>query len=432
MTAGSVYVAMAADPVHSGHINVIAEAAKLGDVVIGLLTDEAIASYKRLTYLTYEQRKAVVESIRLVTRVVPQTTLDYTHNLRQLQPAFVVHGDDWRAGVQAAVRERVIETLREWGGQLVEVPYTPGVSSTGVHETLKNGGITPEVRLKRLGRLLQTKRLVRLMDVHNGLTGMIVETLRIDQQHGGREFNGMWASSFTDATMRGKPDNEVVDFSARLAVINEVLEVTTKPILFDANTGGHPEHLAQMTRSLERLGVSGLMIEDKVGLKHNSLLGVNHRQDLETIDKFVRKIRAAICARITPDFLVLARIESLILGHDVDDALMRARAYVDAGADGIMIHSRQADAGEILCFCDRYRRLEWRVPLVVAPSTYSSVYEHELESAGASMVLYANQMLRAAYPAMMRVARSILVNGRAFDSEDDCLPPDQAVRLIPT
>ena len=432
MTSPNVYVAMAADPVHPGHINVISEAAKLGDVTVGLLTDEAIASYKRLTYLTYDQRKAVVESMRQVTRVVPQRTLDYTPNLRLLRPAIVVHGDDWRTGVQVPVRERVIETLREWGGRLVEIPYTSGVSSTSLHQTLKSRGTTPEVRLRQLRRLLQTKPLVRLLEVHNGLTGLIADRLRIDHERGYHEFDGMWSSSFTDATMRGKPDNEVVDFSARITQVNDVLEVTTKPILFDANTGGPPEHLALTVRSLERLGVSGLMIEDKVGLKHNSLLGSDFRQAQESIEGFALKIHAATHARLTQDFLVLARIESLILGSGIDDAVQRARAYIDAGADGIMIHSRERTAAEILCFCEHYRRLGLSKPLIVAPSSYSSVHERELESAGARIVVYANQMLRAAYPAMVRVARSILVHGRAFDCESECLPLDEAVRLIPT
>ena len=428
----TVYAAMAADLVHPGHINVIAEASKLGELTVGLLTDRAIASYKRLPYLTYEQRKAIVESLRHVSRVVPQDSLDYTDNLRRLRPQIVVHGDDWRTGIQAPVRRRVIETLSEWGGELIEVPYTEGISSTRLHEEMKAIGTTPDVRLRRLRRLLQAKPLVRLLEVHNGLTGLLVETLAIEEDQNLREFDGMWSGSFTEATSRGKPDNEAIDISSRLGTVHDVLEVTTKPILFDADTGGHPEHLAFTVRSLERLGVSGLVIEDKAGLKHNSLLGADRRQTQAGIADFTNKIQAARSASVTDDFLVVARIESLILSYGLSDALERANAYIDAGADAIMIHSRQRTADEILGFCDRYGRFNQRKPLVVSPSSYSSAYEHDLASAGVNVIVYANQLLRAAYPAMRRVAESILRHQRAFDSEADCLPLDQAVRLIPS
>ena len=345
-----IYAAMAADLLHPGHINIIAEAARLGELTIGLLTDEAIASYKRLPYLTYEQRRAVVERMRDVAQGVPQHTLDYTENLRLLRPDVVVHGDDWRTGVQASVRAKVIETLREWGGELVELPYTAGISSTRFHEELKTIGTTPEVRLKRLRRLINARPLTRLIEVHNGLTGMLVERLQVEDAGRTREFDGMWASSFTDATTRGKPDNEAVDFSARITTVNDILEVTTKPLLFDADTGGRAEHLAFAVRSLERLGVSGVVIEDKVGLKHNSLLGGDHRQSQDSSEGFAAKIRAATRARLTDDFLVIARIESLILGNGMDDALQRARDYVAAGADAILIHSRSRTPDEIFAF----------------------------------------------------------------------------------
>jgi len=426
-----IYAAMAADLLHPGHINIIAEAARLGELTIGLLTDEAIASYKRLPYLTYEQRRTVVERMRDVARVVPQHTLDYTENLRLLRPDVVVHGDDWRTGVQASVRAKVIETLREWGGELVELPYTAGISSTRFHEELKTIGTTPEVRLKRLRRLINARPLTRLIEVHNGLTGLLVERLQVEDAGRTREFDGMWASSFTDATTRGKPDIEAVDFSARITTVNDILEVTTKPMLFDANTGGRPEHLAFTVRSLERLGVSGVVIEDKVGLKNNSLLGSDHRQAQDSSEGFSIKIRAAVRARLTDDFLVVARIESLILGNGMDDAVQRARDYIAAGADAILIHSRSRTPDEILAFCARYSRLDTRKPLVVVPSSYSVVYERELEAAGVSVVVYANQLLRAAYPAMARVARSILEHGRAFDCEDDCTPLEEALRLVP-
>jgi phosphoenolpyruvate phosphomutase len=426
-----VYVAMAADLLHPGHINVLAEAAKLGEVTVGLLTDAAIASYKRLPYLTYEQRREIVESIRQVARVVPQHTLDYTDNLRELRPDIVLHGDDWRTGVQAQVRAQVIATLAEWGGKLVEIPYTEGISSTRFHEELKSIGTTPAVRLRRLRRLINAKPLTRLLEVHDGLTGLLVENLHEERDGVRHEFDGMWSSSFADATTRGKPDIEAVGFSTRVSTVNDVLDVTTKPMLFDADTGGRPEHVAFAVRSLERLGVSGIVIEDKTGLKVNSLLGHDHRQSQDAIESFSAKIQSATRARVTEDFLIVARIESLILGNGMEDALRRAEAYVAAGADGIMIHSRQVSGDEVFGFCERYARLGTRRPLVVAPSTFNRVYEHELENAGVSVVIYANQMLRAAYPAMLSVARSILRHGRAHDSEAACVPIDDIVRLIP-
>jgi phosphoenolpyruvate phosphomutase len=426
-----VYVAMAADLVHPGHINVIAEAARLGEVTVGLLTDEAIASYKRLPYLTYEQRRAVVENVRQVARVVAQRTLDYTENLRLLRPDIVVHGDDWRTGVQAPVRARVIETLREWGGALVEIPYTAGISSTLFHEELKAIGTTPDVRRRRLRRLIHAQPLTRLLQVHDGLSGLLIEKLQVEYDQTCRAFDGMWSSSFADATTRGKPDIEAIDFSSRMTTVNDILEVTTKPLLYDADTGGRPEHVAFTVRSLERLGVSGIVIEDKTGLKRNSLLGNDHRQSQDAVESFAAKIQAATRARITEDFLVIARVESLILGNGMDDALRRAQAYIEAGADGIMIHSRRKTAEEIFAFCERYANLESRKPLVVVPSSYSSVYEHELKAAGVSVVIYANHMLRAAYPAMAGVARSILCHGRAFESEPACAPLDEILRLIP-
>jgi phosphoenolpyruvate phosphomutase len=426
-----IYAAMAADLLHPGHVNVIVEAARLGELTIGLLTDAAIASYKRLPYLTYEQRRTIVERMRGVAQVVPQHTLDYTDNLRRLRPDVVVHGDDWRTGVQAPVRARVIETLREWGGELVELPYTQGISSTRFHGELKAIGTTPEVRLKRLRRLINAKPLTRLLEVHNGLTGLLVERLEHDEAGSAREFDGMWSSSFTDATMRGRPDIAAIDFSARVATVNDVLEVTTKPMLFDADTGGRPEHLALAVRSLERLGVSGIVIEDKIGLKHNSLLGADHRQAQDSSEGFAAKIRAASRARLTDDFLVVARIESLILGNGMEHAVQRARDYIAAGADAILIHSRKQTPDEIFAFCARYADLDTRKPLVVVPSSYSVVHERELEAAGVSVVVYANHLLRAAYPAMVRVARSILEHGRAFECEPNCTPLEEALRLVP-
>ena len=426
-----VYVGMSADLIHPGHMNVLKRAAELGSVTVGVLTDEAIASYKRLPYLAYDQRAAVVENIKGVDRVVPQTTLDYVENLKQYKPDYVVHGDDWRSGVQSRVRERVIEALTGWDGQLVEVPYTRGISSTQLHEDIKSIGTTPDVRLRRLRRLLQSKPLVRVLEVHNGLTGLIVEHLSVPGGDRDQEFDAMWSSSLTDSTSRGKPDIEAVDMTARAGTVNEIFEVTTKPIILDADTGGRPEHFAFSVKTLERLGVSALIIEDKVGLKKNSLLGTDVPQHQANVEDFCSKIRIGKASQITRDFMIVARIESLILEKGLDDALRRADAYLEAGADAIMIHSRQADGEEVRCFCTEYEGFQNRRPLVLAPTSYNTISEAELQEWGAQVIIYANHMLRAAYPAMVRVAKSILEHGRAAESEDLCMQIKEILSLIP-
>lgn len=426
-----VYVGMSADLVHPGHLNVIKTARELGEVVVGLLTDEAIASYKRVPFMTYEQRREVIENIKGVSRVVPQTTLDYVPNLEMIRPDYVVHGDDWRTGVQQKTRERVIEALARWGGELVEVPYTQGISSTQLNKSLKEIGTTPDIRLKSLRRLLQVKPILRFLDIHNALSGLIIEHTVIDTPNGRREFDGMWGSSLTDSTAKGKPDIEAVDVSARMTTLNEVLEVTTKPVIYDADTGGKPEHFKFTVRTLERLGVSAAVIEDKTGLKKNSLLGTDVPQTQDSIENFCFKINAGKHAQATNDFMIIARIESLILGKGLEDALTRARAYIEAGADGILIHSRQKDPTEIFAFCEQYNRFENRKPLVVVPSSYNTVTEDELQQRGVNIVIYANQLLRSAYPAMLKTAKSILEHGRSAECDADMMSIDEILELIP-
>ncbi len=431
MSDKTVYVGMSADLVHPGHLNVLKTAAEYGEVVVGLLTDKAIASYKRIPYMEYEQRKQVVESIKGVSRVVPQETLDYVPNLREYKPDYVVHGDDWKEGVQRETRHRVIDVLSEWGGKLVEVPYTKGISSTQLNKALNEIGTTPELRLKSLRRMLQVKPLVRFLDIHNALSGLIVEHACVDTSEGRREFDGMWGSSLTDSTAKGKPDIEAVDVSARMSTLNEVLEVTTKPIIYDADTGGKTEHFQFTVRTLERLGVSAAIIEDKTGLKKNSLFGNEVAQAQDSIEGFCHKIREGKKAQATDDFMIIARIESLILEKGVDDAFERAQAYLDAGADGIMIHSRQKTPDEIFEFCARYNQLPNRKPLVAVPSSYNQVTEEELQEHGFNVVIYANQLLRSAYPAMMDTAKSILTNHRSAECDKRMLSIKEILELIP-
>lgn len=422
---------MSADLVHPGHLNIIKEGAKLGEVVIGLLTDEAIASYKRLPYMSYEQRKAVVESIKDVSRVIPQTTLDYRPNLRKLKPDFVVHGDDWKMGVQSETRKQVVDTLAKWGGKLVEPEYTRNISSTALNNALKEVGTTPDIRLKRFRRLLEVKPIIRGIEVHNGITGLIVEHVSVTRDKKKEEFDFMWLSSLTDSTAKGKPDTELVDSTSRLNTIHDVLDITTKPIIYDGDTGGMTEHFPYLVRTLERLGVSGVIIEDKQGLKKNSLFGTDVKQELADPISFGEKIRAGKKSQVTPDFLIIARLESMIAGMGVADALKRAKIYIDAGADGIMVHSKEKSPKEVLDFCKEFKKFKRKVPLVVVPSTYDIITERELEKAGISVVIYANHLLRSAYPAMVKTAETILSHGRAHEAASEyCMPIKEILTLI--
>ncbi len=426
-----VYVGMSADLIHTGHLNIINEAKKYGNVTVGVLTDKAIASYKRLPFLSVEERKKIVESIKGVSKVVLQETLDYVPNLIKFKPDFVVHGDDWRTGPQRETRERVIKTLSEWGGKLIEPKYTPGISSTKLNYEIRERGTTPGIRIKLLRRLLASKGLIRIMEAHNGLTGLIVEKTQVDVDNYKKEFDGMWLSSLTDSVSKGKPDIGFVDLTSRMNTVNNILEVTTKLIIYDGDSGGLPEHFKFMVRTLEREGVSAVIIEDKVGAKKNSLFGTDVKQTQDSIENFCNKIKEGKGALVTDDFMIIARIESLILKAGMDDALKRAKAYIGAGADAIMIHSKEKTADEILEFCSKYKQIKNIVPLVVVPSTYSHITEEELEKAGVRIVIYANQLLRSSYPSMVKVAETILSNSRAKESDDLCISIKDVLTLIP-
>jgi len=426
-----VYVGMSADLIHPGHINILNEASKYGSVIVVLLTDEAIASYKRLPSLTYEQRKQIIENIKGVDEVIPQTTLDYVENLKKIKPSYVVHGDDWKTGVQSKVRDRVIKCLEEWGGELIEPEYTKNISSTLLHKNLKEIGTTPSIRIKQLRRLLRSKKVVRILEAHNGLTGLIVENTYIDTDNKREEFDGMWESSLTDSVSKGKPDIGTVDFTSRLATIDQILEVTTKPMIVDGDNGGLPEHFTFFVKNLERLGVSAVIIEDKIGLKKNSLFGTDVKQNQDSIENFAYKIKIGKKSQVTEDFMIIARIESLILGQGQDDAIKRAKAYINAGADGIMIHSKDTKPDEILEFCRNYNKLDTDIPLVVVPSTYGAITEKQLSDAGVSVIIYANQLLRSAYPSMKNVAETILRSQHASSVDNDCMNIKDILTLIP-
>lgn len=422
---------MSADIIHPGHLNIIKEASKLGRVVVGVLTDEAIASYKRLPYLNYDQRSLVVKNLKGVDEVIPQTTLDYRPNLDKIKPDYVVHGDDWKEGVQKETRQKVIEKLAEWGGKVIDIPYTQGISSSKLNQKIKEIGTTPEVRQKRLRRLIEAKPIVRICESHSGLTGLIIENTFVEVNGQKREFDGMWSSSLTDSTSKGKPDIEAVDLTTRLHDLNDALECTTKPVIFDGDTGGKIEHFVFTVRTLERLGISAVIIEDKIGLKKNSLFGTDAIQTQDSIEHFCEKIHAGKQAQIAQDFMIIARIESFIAGKGLDDAIERANAYIEAGADGIMIHSKDKSGEDIKAFCKELRSNHPSIPIVVVPTTYNHITEDELAEWGVNVVIYANHMLRSAYPAMVNTAKSILANGRSYEANDMCMPVKEILELIP-
>ena len=427
-----VYLGMIGDIMHPGLINIINEGSKYGDVMVGLFTDKAIATHKRLPYLTYEQRKNVIENIKGVSCIVPQDDWSYIPNLEKYRPDFIIHGDDWLEGPDKYIREEVFKVMEKLGGKVVEIPYTRGITSSGLAKEIESLGTTPEARMKSLRRLITAKPIVRILESHCGLTGLIAEHVSIEDDGVVKEFDGMWSSSLTDSTSKGKPDIEAVDLTTRLHDLNDTLEVTTKPVIFDGDTGGKIEHFAFTVRTLERLGISAVIIEDKVGLKQNSLFGTDAVQTQDTIEGFCNKIKTGKESQVTRDFMIIARCESLIAGKSVEDALERCHAYVEAGADGIMIHSKDKSGDDIKEFCQRFRMENAHTPIVAVPTTYSQFTEAELAEWGINVVIYANHMLRSAYPAMVKCAESILKHGRCKEaSEKYCMPVKEILNLIP-
>ncbi|WP_234284768.1 phosphoenolpyruvate mutase [Campylobacter molothri] len=432
-----VYIAMSADLIHPGHINIMRLAREYankinGKVVLGLLTDSAIASYKRLPYMNYEQRKIIIESMEFIDEVIPQNTLSYTENITKLKPRFVIHGDDWKEGPQKKERSNVIALLKELNcGELIEPKYTEGISSTELNQNARSLGITTNTRLSLLRRLIDAKKPLRILETHSAISALIAENTFITKEGIKIEFDGFWSSSLADSTIRGKPDIEAVELSTRLNTLNEIFEVTTKPLIYDADTGGKIEHFVFTVRSLERIGVSAVIIEDKIGLKKNSLLGNDVIQNQDSIEDFCLKIQAGKKAQITKDFMIIARIESLILDKGMDDALSRAFAYIEAGADGIMIHSRHKDANEIIEFLKLFRSKDKDTPIVVVPTSFCSIKANELAQYGVNIVVYANHMIRSSFIAMQNIAREILKNDRSEESEEKCMKIDEILNLIP-
>ncbi len=427
----TIYIGMTVDILHHGHINIIEKARSYGDILVGLLTDSAIADHKRLPHLLFEHRKKIVENIAGVSRVVPQEEWDYAPTITKYRPEYMIHGDDWLEGPLAPYRERAIKALSEYGGKLIEIPYTKGVSSNGLANRLQEIGTTPDIRRKMLKRLLYAKPMLRLIEAHNPISALIAENAEVQVEGKIRQFDGFWSSSLTDSTAKGKPDIEALDISSRLSNVNDIFEVTTKPMIIDGDTGGKHEHFELNVRTMERLGISAVIIEDKNGLKKNSLLGNSVDQSQEDMQSFCEKIKAGRASRVSEDFMIIARVESLILEKGMKDAIKRSEAYAQAGADGIMIHSRRKDPDEVFEFSRIFRKSFPDLPLVCVPTSYNTATENMLSENGFNIVIYANHLLRAAYPAMRKVAQAILLNGRSAEVDSQLMGIQEILELIP-
>ena len=427
----TVYMCFSADMIHSGHIAIIRKAEKLGKLIIGVLSDEIVASYKRYPLVPFAERKSLVENISGVYKVIEQDTLSYADNLRKLKPTYVVHGDDWKVGFQKPIRDEVTAVLSEYGGRLVEYPYSRDQRYLELDNQSRLQLAMPDVRRGRLRKLLAMKPCISIIEAHSGITGLIAEKTIVYQHGKSYQFDGMWVSSLCDSTFKGKPDIELVDISSRLRTIDDIMEVTTKPIILDDDTGGLTEHFVYNVRTLERMGVSAVIIEDKTGLKKNSLFGNEVEQTQDTIENFSRKIAAGKMAQRTKDFMIIARIESLILERGMEDALLRAFAFTAAGADGIMIHSRKKDPSEIFGFVEKFRAQDKHTPIVVVPTSFNTVTEAEFAERGVNIVIYAIQLTRSGFPAMQRAAQAILENHRAKEADDMCMSIKEILTLIP-
>ena len=426
-----VYIGMSIDILHHGHINIIEKASEYGNVIVGLLSDKAISTGKRVPLLTFEQRKKIVENLRHVSEIVVQDEWDYSKNIIKYRPDYMIHGDDWLSGPLVPYRELAIKALETYGGKLIEIPYTKGISSSKLLQNIRKVGTTPDSRRSTLKRLLAAKDIVRIIESHSPLSALIAERVSVNVNNEFKEFDGFWSSSLTDSTHMGKPDIEALDISKRLENINNIFDVTTKPLIIDADTGGKIEHFNLNIRSIERLGISAVIIEDKKGLKKNSLLGNDVEQTQENIDSFSEKIFAAKQNVISDDFMIIARVESLILDKGVNDAIERSIAYVKAGADGIMIHSRKKLPDEVFYFSKEFRKVFPYVPLVVVPTSFNKVTENELAQNGFNIVIYANHLLRAAYPSMKKVAEKILIDSCSFGVDKDIISISEILDLIP-
>ena len=426
----TAYTCFCTDVIHEGHLNIINEAKKRGRVIIGCLSDAASIRYNKFPTISQEERLRVYRSIEGVDEVVIQNDMLYDDVIKLIKPDYVLHGDNWVDGPEKAIHDHVENLVKEYGGELVDIPYTYNEKVKKIDMQLREKLAMPEYRRKRLRQLLSLTPIVKAMEAHSGLTGLIVEKTVVEREGRLDQFDAMWISSLCDSTAKGKPDIELVDMTSRFRTIDDITEVTTKPIIFDGDTGGLTEHFVYTVRSLEKMGVSAVIIEDKKGLKKNSLFGTEVKQTQATIEEMSAKIAAGKKAQLTEDFMIIARIESLILEQGMEDALARAHAFVAAGADGIMIHSRKKEPDEILEFCDKFRADNKETPIVVVPSSFNVITEEELAAHGVNIVIYANQLTRAAFPAMQKTAEDILRYHRAKEVDDRLMKIKDIITLI--
>ena len=423
----TVFLSMGAEFIHGGHVAIIEKAAELGELTVGVLSDEAIMTYKGYPILSFEERCNIISHMKGVSHVIKKDSLSYDKVIEELRPDYIAHSDRWRG----KTREKIVKLLERYGGELVEFPYTEKSEYDVFDKQAEQLRYMPEIRRGKLRRALELrKRPLRVLEAHNGITGLIVEKAKVEYDDEIRQFDAMWVSSLCDSTAKGKPDIELVDMTSRVNTINEIMEVTTKPIILDGDTGGLIEHFVYNVKTLERTGVSAIIIEDKVGLKKNSLFGTEAGQQQDSIEHFCEKIRAGKEAQTTKDFMIISRIESLILKQGMEDALKRAFAYVEAGADGIMIHSKEKNPDEVIEFCGKFREIYEDVPIVVVPTTYNQITEEELGKCGVSIVIHANHLIRSAFPAMNEVAHTILKNGRSYEASEKCMSIKEILTLI--
>jgi len=426
----TVYTCFCTDVIHEGHINILSEAKKLGRVVVGILSDSAMIRFNRFPTIDFDKRIKIVEDLGIADEIVIQDDIMYDKIIEKIHPDYVVHGDNWKTGPMKAIRDNTEKLMSAYGGEIVDVPYTYNENVRRIDMRIREKLAMPEYRRKRLKQLIGLCPIVKTLEVHSGLTGLIAEKTIVQNDTGLDQFDAMWISSLCDSTAKGKPDIELVDMTSRFRTIDDVMEVTTKPIIFDGDTGGLVEHFVYTVRTLERMGVSAIIIEDKTGLKKNSLFGNEVVQTQDSIEHFCEKIRAGKETQLTDDFMIIARIESLILEQGMDDALQRAFAYVQAGADGIMIHSRKKSPAEILEFCDKFRERDKTTPIVVVPTSFNEITETELAQHGVNIVIYANQLTRSAFPAMEETAKDILRHHRAKEVDDRLMPIKNIITLI--
>ncbi len=426
----TVYACFTTDVIHEGHLNIIRVANTFGRLVVGVMSDKALVRFDRFPTKSEAERIQMIRAVPGVSDVIVQDTVMYDTVIAQLKPDYVIHGDNWLEGPTKAIRDNVKASLDAYGGEIIDVPYTRNESVKLIDEKVRAKLMMPEFRRARLRRMLGLRPIVKALEVHSGLTGLLAEKTVVEHDGELDQFDAMWISSLCDSTAKGKPDIELVDMTSRFRTIDDVMEVTTKPIIFDGDTGGLIEHFVYTVRTLERMGVSAVIVEDKTGLKKNSLFGTEVAQTQDSIEHFSEKIAAAKKVQLTDDFMIIARIESLILEKGQEDALTRARAYVKAGADGIMIHSRKKDPSEIFAFCDAFRREDKVTPLVVVPTSYNTVTEAELASHGVNIVIYANQLTRSAFPAMQQTAEDLLKYHRAKEVDDRLMSVKKIITLI--